>query len=779
MIEDWFKWPTRSTDPSANAAIAVLLAVVIIIALVVGATILIPVAIVFGIAKGVHWYLNRPIPTDQLYAKTEQRVISANFPDADKFMEAHLDRFLDAIRDDLPAYGIFITMANITETIYKKENLNNPLPPLATPNDIEEGRYRDQLIAQQRKSVDAPRTLEVFNATLSKCYLDFVAGLPPIAKTTPQEFSKCEAIESFATFPLIDVLPDTGKSVWSLIRPFFAEEVQQIGLFEGLRKQLDRNSQETSAAESSSRNPRLITPDKYKGTPREIVSAYLSNTPFEALFYAPVPFAFTDQQRIEHAHVVGGSGHGKTQLLQRLIVDDLSRDTPPALIIVDSQGEMLRKIQKLDLFAPGKPLADRIVIIDPEDVEYPPALNMFDLKPARLGTYSQTIKEQVEASTIEIFNYVFGSLAAELTSRQNTTFAFVTRLMLSVPGATIHTLRELFEDGATSIDKSPFADHIRKLDPTSQAYFQNQFFTKTYSQTKQQIARRLYTVLQVPAFDRMFAAKMNKLDMFEAMQNGSVVLINTSKALLKTDASALFGRYMIARVIAAAFERIAVPPQDRKPAFLIVDEAAEYVDDNLEALLSQARKFSLGVLFAHQNLDQLTADLRASVAANTSIKIAGGVSDKDARSLASDMRTTADFITGMTKRSRSTEFACYVRNYTTNAVRLEIPFGRLEAARKMPPGVEAQLITRNRARYAVGGNILRPDATGPGTPDPGAASPQEPLVNLHHPDLPWRLEKDGDPKEPEKSGRRPAGEGDPTDEPKPGGDDKGKKKWPI
>ena len=47
-------------------------------------------------------------------------------------------------------------------------------------------------------------------------------------------------------------------------------------------------------------------------------------------------------------------------------------------------------------------------------------------------------------------------IAAELTSRQNTTFAYMTRLMLSIAGATIQTLRELFEDGATSIDASPF-----------------------------------------------------------------------------------------------------------------------------------------------------------------------------------------------------------------------------------------------------------------------------------------------------------------------------------
>ena len=365
-------------------------------------------------------------------------------------------------------------------------------------------------------------------------------------------------------------------------------------------------------------------------------------------------------------------------------------------------------------------------MIDPEDVEYPPALNMFDLRPARLGAYSQNIKEQIEASTIETFNYVFGALAAELTSRQNTTFAFVTRLLLAIPGATIHTLRELFEDGAASIDASPFAEHIRRLDPTSQAYFENQFFTKTYSQTKQQIARRLYSVLQVPAFERMFASKTNKLDMFEALQNGSIVLINTSKALLKTDASALFGRYMIARVISAAFERIALSAAERKPAFLIVDEAAEYFDDNLETLLSQARKFNVGVLFAHQHLDQLTPSLRAAVAANTSIKLAGGISDKDARALAADMRTTPDFLGSMAKHANSTDFACYVRNYTANALRLTIPFGTLETAAKMSTDDHARLIAANRRRYATARAQPRPAATEPEQSPPTATPASSP-----------------------------------------------------
>jgi hypothetical protein len=553
-----------------------------------------------------------------------------------------------------------------------------------------------------RKAADSSTTLEIINETLEIAYSRFVRSLPPLARSTLEEFALTDERQAIATFPLIDLLPRIGSSVVELIAPLFSDTAEEFGIFAGLKRQIDLNVQIASGNGSASSAKKLVMPDSYKGTPREVVSAYLNNTPLEALFYAPIPIRFMDEQRFEHMHVVGGSGHGKTQLLQHLIWNDLIRPSPPSLVVIDSQGEMLRKIQGLHIFAPGQALAGRLVIVDPEDIEYPPALNMFDTGVTRHRTYSQAIAEQVEASTIEMFNYVFGALAAELTSRQNTTFAFVTRLMLSSPGATIHTLRELFEDGSTHLEDSAFATRINSLDETSQAFFRNQFFTKTYSQTKQQIARRLYGVLRVPAFDRMFASSENRLDMFEAMQNGSVVLINTSKALLKADASALFGRYMIARVIGAAFERIAISPDKRNSAFLIVDEAAEYFDENLETLLSQARKFNVGVLFAHQHLDQLAPALRASVAANTSIKLAGGVSDRDARALAPDMRTSPDFIVDMKKYSGSTEFACSIRNLTSSAIRLKIPFGTLEGAPTMTAAQHAQVVAANRRRYTPG-----------------------------------------------------------------------------
>ncbi|HEX8076247.1 MAG TPA: hypothetical protein VF511_00420, partial [Chthoniobacterales bacterium] len=268
-------------------------------------------------------------------------------------------------------------------------------------------------------------------------------------------------------------------------------------------------------------------------------------------------------------------------------------------------------------------------------------------------------------------------------------------------------------------------------------FFENQFYNRNaFGQTRQQIARRLYGVLQVPAFDRMLSAKSSRLDMFTAMQDGKIVLVNTSKALLKNEASALFGRFMIAQTLRAAYERVAVPESERRPAFLIIDEASEYFDDSLETLLNQVRKFNLGIVFAHQYVDQLSPSLRASVAANTSIKMAGGVSDRDARALCADMRTSPDFLIRQRKdRShppRWTQFACHVRNATDQALSLEIPFGALESAPTMSAAAYRRVKALNRDRYAARPEAIvtpaQSAAVAPGVTRPAATSPDGPSV---------------------------------------------------
>ena len=644
----------------------------------------------------------------ELYEQARRLVADRRYPDAKSFTDTLYDDLTDRPDFRRPIDSVFASLLATAEVLYAHEGFaldDIPAPP-STSDLIENARYHDLLTPLVGKLSDIT-SVELARRAISESLTAFVARLPPLA------LDDAGSATGQFTLPLMDACGNVGHLVERPLLPFYSEDLKKAGLFADLRRQLDANLRAVSGLKPGDNDPShlLFAPD-HPGPAVETVAAYLRYTPFQDLFDADLPFAIDERSRMEHWHLVAGSGHGKTQTLQHVIMGDLQTDPPPSLIIIDSQGDMLKKIERLALFEDS----DRLIVIDPED-DLSPALNMFDVKTARLQTYSRSVREQVEAGIIELFNYVFGALASELTAKQGTAFAYITRLMLAIPGATIHTFRELMETS----DPSAFAPYIARLDPTSRAFFDNQFFNRgAFGETRQQIARRLYTVLQVPAFERMFASPVNRLDMFSAMQGRKVVLVNTSKALLKTDASALFGRYMIALTLNAAFERVAVREHDRVPAYLIIDEAADYFDATLERLLAQARKFNLGVLFAHQHMDQLSPALRSAVAANTSIKMAGGVSDHDARLLAPDMRTSPDFIGATRKRAKSTEFACYVRNLTDGAVRITVPFGTLEDAPRMSRAAHGELRARNRALCGI-----PPATTEAGAPpDDRATSPE-------------------------------------------------------
>src|SRR6185312_14276545 len=166
------------------------------------------------------------------------------------------------------------------------------------------------------------------------------------------------------------------------------------------------------------------------------------------------------------------------------------------------------------------------------------------------------------------------------------------------------------------------------------------------------------------------------------------------------------GRIFISLVLQAVLERAALPEHERKPAFLVVDEAAAYFDSNIDDLLTEARKYRLGCVFAHQFLDQATPSLRASLAANTAIKMAGAVSTGDARALASDLRCTADFILGQPRL----HFAAYIRNVTPSAVSVPVQAGLMEMQERLSEETYGALRERNRRRVSLSGTQQAYDA---------------------------------------------------------------------
>lgn len=643
-------------------------------------------------------------------------------PDLEGFLSIVTKEFIDRKERFLPRVpnpNITYALLKAADDIYERE-IDIPEPPPASSSQIDQARYRDAIRAKI-KTLSDPNFVNVASTALADMMSNFCLFLPPMAYSEEEQAPDMVSLAS--------VMPQLAKGALGLITPFQRKAVEELGAFAGLRQRLERNLCRASGVPyPNTRYQTLVYPQDAKVFDP---AAYFQDTPMLPVFDVSVPLHIPEDTRMEHTVIVAGSGWGKTQLLQSLIARDLEKDDPPCLIVLDSTGAMTGRIQRLAIFE--KRLRDRILIIDPAQS---PSLNMFDVSTPRFEAYSPEQKEDVQTEVIRLFSYVFDSADYDLTANMRAPFQAAVRLMLSRPGSTITDLRQLLEEPAPKIPgfaHSAFRADIEKLDQDTQDFFATHFFAPPLTASRAAIARRLHDLVGVPAIRRMFTASANTLDLFGEMQKGTIILVNTNQQLLKDDAMVLFGRFVVAKALSAALERATIPVDERRPAYLVIDEAAPYFDSTFESLLTRVRQFKLGVVIAFQNLEQASEKLCSAIASSTSIKYTGGVGFSNRRWLAREMETAPEFIGAQRKDSAKppkwTQFAVYVRNYTQSALSLTIPFYTLEKMPVMSDEAHAVLLEANKRRVAA---IAAPvpkeqkaeDPLPPKAPEPEAPQPQ-------------------------------------------------------
>jgi hypothetical protein len=377
------------------------------------------------------------------------------------------------------------------------------------------------------------------------------------------------------------------------------------------------------------------------------------------------------ETRCSHQLILGSSGHGKTQLIAEQVAGDLTR--PCSVVVFDSQGDLLNRILKVD--------HPRVVLIDPTDIEYPISLGLFDFKTEGVTAYD---REKNLNSVIELLSFVLNSLlSSQLTSKQDVALRYAIRLCMVIPDANILTLRDIF-----GVKFKEYARYTEKLSDTAKEFFETEFQSKQFQETREQILRRIYSILENQTLERIFKNSKSKLDMKRILDEGSVVLINSAKSLLKEEGSKFFSRFMVALIAQATQERT---PGKEIPVYVYIDEAAPIIDENITNLLETARKYRVGLVLAFQSLGQIPYDLQHSIITNTAIKCLGGISAKDARALQDDVQTKADDLMSIPKLS----FLFSVKNRFTRVHRVT-----LSVLEKMPRRASVKkLIEENRAKY--------------------------------------------------------------------------------
>lgn len=543
------------------------------------------------------------------------------------------------------------------------------------------------LRAKEHFLANQDRVFDLWVTALCNVFAGIIANLPAV----PDEDNPT------LTVPLFCLLSDPGVVVDKIIGTLCAEALVEAGLFTEFQTRSYENQCRVSKVlpYQETRRPLLYACD-CELPADELIEAYLGGTPFLELFKIPLPFELPQHTRFEHHWIVGGTGHGKTNAIGNMLMDDLQRvaDAEASVVVIDSQNSLIPMLSHLPVFAENDLLGGKLVLIDATDVEYPVALNLFDVGLKRLDSYSLLDRERLLNTAAEVMEFILQSLlGAEMTSRQSTLFGYALQAMQLIPNATIHTFRELMEPNG----RKKYGPCLAKLQGRARDFFETQFDAAIFAQTKQQVVARLFAICENRTFDRMLSNPISKLDLFTEINAGKLILINTAKDLLKQQGTEIFGRFFLALIAQAAQERATLPPSKRLPCFVYIDECQDYLatDSNFTMILEQARKQNVGIIAAHQYVTQLSQKTLDSLYANTSIKFAGGVSDKDAYALARNMRCEPTFIAEQPRGS----FAAFVRNTTKNAISLKFPL--LPRYKRMSKEQYAGVLAANRARYAV------------------------------------------------------------------------------
>lgn len=320
------------------------------------------------------------------------------------------------------------------------------------------------------------------------------------------------------------------------------------------------------------------------------------------------------EQRLRHMHVIGATGTGKSNFLLKSIIQDMQLGN--GLCVLDPHGDL---IDKAILHLPDERLED-VIIIDPSDENFPIGLNLLD---------AQTEAEKIILSSdlVSLFRRFATSWGDQMTSvLANAINAFLNR----ETGGTLIELKRFLTE------KKFREGFLLEVSDPSITYYWKHEFPLLRSNSIASILTRLDTFLRSPLVRNMMAQRKG-LDFHDIINTKKILLVKLSQGLIGEENSYLLGSILIAKLHQAALHRQSIKEEERTPFFMYVDEFQHFITPSMSAILSGARKYGLGLILAHQDMEQVKAvdrELANSVLANPTTRVAFRLGEQDAKLVA-------------------------------------------------------------------------------------------------------------------------------------------------
>lgn len=324
--------------------------------------------------------------------------------------------------------------------------------------------------------------------------------------------------------------------------------------------------------------------------------------------------------RLRHMYLIGKTGTGKSTMLELMIAQDIINGEGVA--VLDPHGETIDHVLER---IPDNRVND-VIIFDPSDVEKPVGLNLLEIDDP---SQKNLMASALVAAIHHHFDYSWGPRLEYLLN-----YCILT--LLEVPGTSMLGITRLMED-----------DNYRRYilhkvkDPVTVKFWENEFKEmkgnqKLVTEAIAPIQNKVNRFLASTTIRNILGQKKSTVDIWEAMNSGKILLMNLSKGKIGADNANLLGALLVSRIQFMALQRAKLSYEQRRPFYLYVDEFQNFATGSFEEILSESRKYRLGLYLTHQFTAQLPEPLLKAVFGNVGTIAAFSLGAPDARVLASE-----------------------------------------------------------------------------------------------------------------------------------------------
>ena len=330
-----------------------------------------------------------------------------------------------------------------------------------------------------------------------------------------------------------------------------------------------------------------------------------------------------EADRLIHMYVVGATGSGKTKFLESLIRQDI--DHRQGFGVIDPHGDLIDDLCAYLAVAGLKQgeafLRERVVLIDLTNPHSTVAFNPIEQLP---GVPAGEQAAELISSFRKIWSDSWGVRMEDLL--RNSLIA------LSEAQLSLVSLPKFLTDGPFRKSVTAHLTH-----PIARDYFNR--FERLSDRNRltwaEPVLNKINALLANDRVRQLLAAPHSTVNLREVMDSGKILLVKLDKGRLK-DAADLIGSLLLGKLQLAAFSRSDIPAWQRRPFYLYVDEFQNFASASFGVLLSEARKYGLSLVMAHQTLAQVPRELQSLILGNVGVQVVFRVNRSDAEKLAKE-----------------------------------------------------------------------------------------------------------------------------------------------